>query len=341
MKARHAAIALTLGLLVSAASCGGGEPHVRESYLMGTRASVTIYGMRAARADSAAAAGLREMHRIESILSTWRADSDVSRLNAAPGGEPVSVPPEVIDVLGQAYAFSEFTGGAFDVTARPLVLLWGFQGGEAVLPSDEAIEEARRLVGWRKISFAEGDTAVILSGGATVDLAGIGKGYAVDRCAEVLRAHGVRRALVDLGGNMYAIGSPPGRDAWTIGIRDPESEQAMIGRLSIRDEAVSTSGNYENYVVIGGRRYGHIIDPRTGRPVEHVLGVTVVAATATAADALSTGMFVLGPEAAHAVVDIDPSVRAVFALPGGCFEFVGKFEGRLVMEPPAEERHND
>jgi thiamine biosynthesis lipoprotein len=342
MSMRSSPCALLIGSLVAAVSCsGGGEPYVRESYLMGTKAIVTIYGMRADRADSAAAAGMREMHRIESILSTWRPQSDLSRLNAAPGGEPVRVPSEVIEVLGQAYAFSELTGGAFDVTARPLVRLWGFQGGEPVLPTDEQIEAARRLVGWRKISFDTQGSTVTLRDGATVDVAGIGKGYAVDRCAAVLRAHGARRALVNLGGNMRAIGAPPGKNGWTIGIRDPESEADLIGRLAIRDEAVSTSGNYENFVTIDGRRYGHIIDPRTGRPVDHALAVTVVAPTATAADAFSTGMFVLGPEGSRAVALIDPSIRAVFVLPGGRIDTVGSFDGRFSMEPPGEEARSD
>ena len=333
MRYRAFGTAVLITFAAALASCGGGEePYVRESYLMGTKAIVTIYGMDPGAADSAAAAGIREMHRVESILSTWREDSDLSRLNASPGGEPVRVPPEVIDVLAQAYAFSELTGGAFDVTARPLVRLWGFQGGEAALPSDEAIEAARQLVGWRKISFDTEASTVTLLGGATVDVAGIGKGYAVDRCAEILREHGVRRALVNLGGNMYAIGTPPGRKGWTIGIRDPESGTRMIGRLVIRDEGVSTSGNYENFVTIDGKRYGHIIDPRTGHTVDHVLAVTAVAATATAADAFSTAMFVLGPEDARAVVTADPSVRAVFSLPGGGCRAIGDFGGRLEME---------
>ncbi len=223
------------------------------------------------------------------------------------------------------------TGGAFDVTARPVVKLWGFQGGEPKLPSRQEIFGALLKVGWRKIVFNAADTSIALHGGATIDLAGIGKGYAVDRCVAILRDHGAESALVDLGGNMFAIGTPPGREAWSIGIRDPEDPSGIIGKLLISNEAVATSGQYENFVVIDGKKYGHIVDPRTGQTVDHVLGVTVIAPSATESDALSTGLFVLGPEEGMSIGEDAPGVRAVFALPGDVFEFAGNFGGKIEL----------
>jgi thiamine biosynthesis lipoprotein len=220
------------------------------------------------------------------------------------------------------------------------VKLWGFQGGTPSLPSEEEIAGARALVGSEKIIWGEHSPRIGLPPGMELDLAGIAKGYAVDRCAMILRSYGVTSALVNLGGNMYAIGAPPGKESWTIGIRDPVATDAVIGSFSLRDAAVATSGNYENFVEIDGKRYGHIIDPRTGYPVDHVLSVTVVASTALEADALSTGFFVLGPDKAAEALDGLPGVRALFLMPDGdgtgfTPRPIGGFEARY---EPLEER---
>ena len=307
------------------------EPFVKQTFVMGTRGTITIYGLASEDADSAASEAIREMHRIESVMSNWKKDSEISRLNRDSGGQPVRVSSELFLLLEQAYRFSEITGGAFDVTARPIVKLWGFQGGEAKLPSETEIAGALEKVGWRKMILDAEDTTVALTDGAGIDLAGIGKGYAVDRCVWILKKHDATSALVDLGGNMFAVGAPPGREAWSIGMRDPQDPSGVIGKLLISDEAIATSGNYENFVVIEGKRYGHIVDPRIGRTVDHVLGVTVVASSATASDALSTGLFVLGPEESSLIRASVPGIRAVFALPGDVFEFVGNFGGKIEL----------
>jgi thiamine biosynthesis lipoprotein ApbE len=307
------------------------EPFVQQTFVMGTRATVTIYGMDDGLAEAAAKEALAEMHRIETVMSNWKEDSEISRLNRDSKGTPVKVSSEMLGLLLKAQKYSKFTAGAFDVTARPVVRLWGFQGGEARLPTESDIADALSRVGWRKMVIDKEDSTVALLEGAEIDLAGIGKGYAVDRSVEILKSHRVASALVDLGGNMFAIGTPPGREAWSIGIRDPEDSKGVIGKLLISDEGVATSGNYENFVVIDGKRYGHIVDPRTGSTVDHVLGVTVVARSATESDALSTALFVLGPEKSSDVHEIFPGTRAVFALPGDVFEFAGDFGGGLEL----------
>ncbi len=307
------------------------EPFVKQTFVMGTRGTITIYGLAAEDADAAASEAIREMHRIESVMSNWKENSEISRLNRDSGGQPVRVSSELFLLLEQAYRFSELTGGAFDVTAGPVVKLWGFQGGEAELPADAEIAGTLEKVGWRKMILDAEDTTVALTDGSEIDLAGIGKGYAVDRCVGILKKHGATSALVDLGGNMFAMGKPPGREAWSIGIRDPQDPSGVIGKLLINDEAVATSGNYENFVVIDGKKYGHIVDPRIGRTVDHILGVTVVAPSATASDALSTGLFVLGPEESLPICESESGVRAVFALPGDVLEFVGNFGGKIEL----------
>jgi thiamine biosynthesis lipoprotein len=221
------------------------------------------------------------------------------------------------------------TGGAFDMTVGPVVELYGLKGGEPALPTGGQLAGALEKVGWEKVLLDRADTTVTLTGGAQIDLAGIGKGYAVDRSVEILRGRGIRSALVNLGGNIYAIGTPPRREGWTIGIRDPESRDGIVGKLTICEEGVATSGNYENFVVIGEKRYGHIIDPRSGTTVDSVLGVTVISRTAMAADALSTALFVMGPEESARLALKEPTIRAVFALPGDSFRFIGEFSERF------------
>jgi thiamine biosynthesis lipoprotein len=323
---------LLLFSLITLLSCARApEPFVKQTFVMGTRGTITIYGLSDDDAEAAASDAVREMHRLEEVMSTWKEESDISKVNRTARNRPVKVSREMFILLNRAVSYSKITDGAFDVTALPVVKMWGFKGGEAKLPSNKEIFDAMMKVGWRMIVLDAVDTTVALYGGVTIDLAGIGKGFAVDRCVEILRDHGAESALIDLGGNMFAIGSPPGRDAWSIGIRDPEDSGGVIGKLFIRDEAVATSGNYENFVVIDGKKYGHIVDPRTGWTVDHVLGVTVIASTATEADAMSTGMFVLGPEKGEETGKSLPGIRVVFALPGDVFEFVGDFGEKLEL----------
>jgi thiamine biosynthesis lipoprotein len=327
---------LAAACAVSAASCARPEPYTAETFVMGTAAWVTVAGAGAAEAEEAAQEVFREFRRIESVMSAWADSSELSLLNAGAGSGPVAVSPELFALVDSSLRYSRGTFGAFDPTVRPLVLLWGFQGGEPALPSPGAIDSALALVGCDGISLDDEALAVSLPAGAQIDFAGIAKGYAVDRGAAILERRGIRRALVNLGGNIYALGSPPGGRGWRIGVRDPRGGLGTVGTILLADAAVATSGNYENFVEIDGRRYGHIIDPRTGRTVDGVLSVTVAAPTALAADALSTGFFVLGPvEAARALSSFE-GVAALFALPNGVrieYKVLGEFGRRLVLDP--------
>jgi thiamine biosynthesis lipoprotein len=167
-----------------------------------------------------------------------------------------------------------------------------------------------------------------------IDHAGIAKGYAVYRCVAGIKELGARKALVNIGGNIYAMGTAPGENGWKIGIRDPKGGLNTVGSLLLRDEAVATSGNYENFVEIDGTRYGHIIDPRTGQPVSDVLSVTVIAPSGLASDALSTGLFVLGFERSAEAIALLRRVKALYALPGNAgmvYKGIGDFNGTLTI----------
>ena len=322
-------------ILILSAACAPRETYTKETFVMGTKAWVTIAGMSDRDAERAAQAAFREMYRIESVMSTWRPSSEISRLNAGANGTPFAASSELYSLIDSSFFYSRATSGAFDVTVRPLVRLWGFQGGTAKLPSDGEIARAMSLVGFEKVALDPSRSTITLPPGIEIDLAGIAKGYAVDRCVAALAGLGVRNALVNIGGNIYAMGAPTGEKGWRIGVRDPKGGLETVGTLFLRDEAVATSGNYENFAEIEGRRYGHIIDPRTGRPVSRVLSVTVVAPTGLASDALSTGLFVLGPDHARAVAKRLAGVAALFALAddrGIAYHSVGDIDRRLTLE---------
>lgn len=336
MKGRlNISLATAAALLAAAAalnSCSAEKPYTRDTYVMGTRAVITIYGMDEEAAGAAASAALHELHRVESVMSAWAEESEISHLNDASGGGPFELSEELYSMIERSIGFSDITDGAFDITSGPLIALWGFRGGEPSVPEKEQIDSVLALTGSRRIELDREKRTVTLPPGMRLDLGGIGKGYAVDRCAEILRSMGAHSALINLGGNMYALGSPEGREYWSIGIRDPRGGDSVVGKLLLRDEAVATSGNYENFVIMEGKTYGHIIDPRTGLTAAGLLSVTVVAPTAIEADALSTGMFVLGLEDSAPIIELNPSIRAVFALDDDSFQLIGMFGKTLVLD---------
>lgn len=321
--------------LVLAPSCAKEEPFVKETFVMGTVAWITIHGQSEHEAAGAAEEAIRELHRIEAMMSNWKKDSELSRLNRESNGKPYDISRELYHVLERSIYYSHLTAGAFDITARPLVQLWGFQGGRAHLPDAQEIEHTMSRVGYGKIMLDNESTSIIMPPGMELDLAGIAKGYGVDRAVALLKERGVQSALVNLGGNIYALGAPPGERGWSVGIRDPHGGREAVGSLLLSDEAVSTSGNYENYVEIEGVIYGHIIDPRAGRPISHILSVTVVAPTALEADALSTGFFVLGPESGERVLELLRNVGTLYAVPNGegiIYRRIGDFGDRLTLD---------
>jgi thiamine biosynthesis lipoprotein len=333
--AQRLSISALCATALIAASCARGEPYTKETYVMGTKAWVTVAGMNRREAERAASQAFREMYRIESVMSNWRSRSEISRLNAEADSTPVAVSKELFALIDSSVHYSRATFGAFDITVRPLMTLWGFQGGRGNPPSADELAHALTLVGYEKIALDPSKETIALPAGMELDLAGVAKGYAVDRCVSVLTAFGARNALVNIGGNIYALGEAPGARGWTIGIRDPKGGLGTVGSILLSNEAVATSGDYENFVDISGKRYGHIIDPRTGEPATGVLSVTVVAPTGLESDALSTGLFVLGPERAREAASALGGVKALFALPeddGIRYDTLGYFAGRLSLK---------
>ncbi|MBN1916903.1 MAG: FAD:protein FMN transferase [Verrucomicrobia bacterium] len=256
---------------------------------------------------------------VDRLMSTWKPDSEISRLNRAKPKEWVELSPETYEVLVLAVEVSKQAEGAFDITVGPLVDLWGFGPKSPALPtkvpSDEAIADAIANVGHEHIVIdANSKRAYRDTEGVEVDLGGIAKGYAVDQVLKALQAKGIKDALVEIGGETAAIGLTETRDPWLIGIRHPNRTRELLTTIELKDAAIATSGDYFNVYELRGRLYSHIIDPRMGKPItNNVCSVTVIAKTCAYADALATGLMVLGPDKGLKLVESLKGVEAIFA----------------------------
>jgi thiamine biosynthesis lipoprotein len=316
---RRLACATVAAWLALARAADSGEPRV-VSYpgrTMGTYSNVTLV-----TGDSAASAEVARLAhatfaREDSLMSNWTTTSEVARINREAYGQTVRVEPEVAGVIAYSLEVWRASQHAFDITVEPLIRAWGFLGGKPHVPSDAEIASAFRRVGANHVRFdPRARTIRFDRAGVQIDLGGIAKGYAVHAVAESIRAHGIRDALVDLSGNMDAIGHPPGAPYWRIGIRDPRDRMPFFAHLDLSDQGVSTSADYEQFVSANGKRYGHIMDPRTGRPAEGLLAVTVVAKNGYVTDAWDTPLFALGAAAARRVAKAREDIAAVIVEPG-------------------------
>jgi thiamine biosynthesis lipoprotein len=314
--ARAAAAAFSGVLLLAAAGCSRRQETASESWqAMGTVVSLTLAGPERDRVRPLADGLKSAMAGMESRWSLYDPKSEVCVLAAGAGKASAQISPDTEEVLRLAIRYAEVSGGAFDPTVAPLVRMWGFSGGELPkrLPTDAAVAAARARVGYARLAVGKG-VARLADPGMTVDLGGIAKGYAADLCCERMEDLGVRRAMVNVGGNIRVMGPAALGRPWRIGIRNPFDRDTIVGVIELpAGMAVATSGNYERFVTIGGRRYAHILDPRTGRPVEGMAAVTVIARTAVEADAMSTALFVLGPgpRSAEALARL-PGCHALF-----------------------------
>lgn len=247
----------------------------------------------------------------EAKYSRFRSDSLISRINAAAGGGWIEIDTETEQLFSLCDSLQILTQGILDPTALPLIRLWNYKAESPRIPSDAEVAEARALVGWSKVQRAPGRVALPRRGMA-LDLGGFGKEYAVDIVAQIGVEYGLSSVLVDFGHDLRALGQPPGRPAWHIGLEDPRNPGSTAGSIAVKGKGVASSGDYLRGYTVGGRRYGHIIDPRTGRPVANgCRQATVVAATCLQAGALSTTAFVLGVPAALQFVQSCPGAEAL------------------------------
>ena len=291
---------------------------VEESrYAMGSLYVIEAWGEDRERLQKVLTEALDEVDRLDRLLSHYKSESELSRVNREAWPGPVKADPELFDLLEASLGYSQASAGAFDITVGPLMRAWGFFRGEGRYPTDPERLEARASIGYRKVRldrFAR--TVTFTHRGVEFDLGGIGKGYAVDRAGAILRRAGVNSALISAGGSsILAIGHPPGQSAWTVSLQDPYGLGSPAHEVQLRDEALSVSGSAEKFFVLNGRRYSHIMDPRTGHPVESVLSVAVISQTGTDGDALDNAFFVLGPGRTRALKRRYPVREVIFFLP--------------------------
>lgn len=291
------------------ASCGSVKEESRDIFCMDTIMSIKVYGDNGGEAIDTAE---NELKRLERIFDRGSAESDVYAVNN--GGTEVCADTE--SVIKTALEVSRETDGAFDITVSPIMDMWGFYGGNYKVPDDEALKKALGSVGYRNVFVENGTVSVINN--AKIDLGGIGKGYASDRICEILRERGVSSAMINLGGNVYALGEKPDGGKWRVGIANPYNSGESYLTLDVSDTAVVTSGSYQRYFESGGERYHHIIDPHTGMPADNgVKSVTIVCKSGARADALSTALFVMGREKAVEFLENNPEIGAVIITEDG------------------------
>jgi thiamine biosynthesis lipoprotein len=285
---------------VFTATAWGGEPApdpilvTEERALMGTQVIVKALDTDRKRLDRAVSAAFDEVWRLERLMSNFMPDTELSRINQQAGKAPVRVSQELFDLLKRSLEFSEITGGTFDISFASVGKLWNFRTG--LLPEPADVKAQLPFVDYRKIQLDEKETSVFLPfRQMEIGLGGIGKGYAMDRAMAVLAAHGIHNAIVMAGGDTLIRGKK-GEELWRIGLRDPDKKDGVLAVLPLEDQAISTSGDYERFFIKDGVRYHHILDPRTGYPARLCRSVTVLARDATTSDALTKGVFILGPQ---------------------------------------------
>lgn len=289
---------------------------------------------------SAFEAAIGEIQRLEELMTTWREDAQLSRVNAAAGKEPVKVDAETLFVVEESLKTSVLSKGTFDITFESLHGLWKFdQDLDPTPPSPAAIKARLPNVDYRfvKIDVAA-QTIFITKAGTKLSLGGIAKGYGVDRAAKVLKAAGVEAFYAQAGGDLLTAGKKPDGSEWSAGVRDPRGpDGSYFAILPVTDHAFSTAGDYERAYVVGGKRYHHIIDPRTGYPATLCRSVTIWAKTALQADAIDDAVFILGPEKGMALVETLDDVGAVIVDAKNNVWISKRLQGLLkIVRPPSE-----
>jgi thiamine biosynthesis lipoprotein len=282
----------------------------RKKYAMGTVFEIAAYGLSPARTSLAIDKAFREVIRLDHVMSDYIPSSDLSRINRTAHYRAEPVPADLYHVIRQSLTYSRLSAGEFDITVGPLARMWKAEVRDGTVPSRAKEEKLRRCVGWRKVALVPPDRVEFHSPCLAIDLGAIGKGYAVDRAAAVLRSNGIERALISAGGStIYAMGSPPGRPAWVIHLRDPSGK--LSPEVSLNGNSVSTSEQTRE-PEHGSPPFGHIIDPAKGVPVKTAYSVSVVAGSATASDALSTTLLLMGPGRGKSLVRKLPKVAALW-----------------------------
>jgi thiamine biosynthesis lipoprotein len=279
---------------------GGSAEVSRSTYAMGTQVSIHAFGENTRHVHAAITKAFERLHYLDSMWSIYKSGSDFSRINASAGERAIPVTQETVSLLQAGVTFSETTGGLFDCTIEPLMRLWGFRNENKTLrhaPSDKNIAAALELVGSQNIYLNPSESmAGLRRTNASIDPGGFAVGYAVDSMVDILRREGIESSLINHSGDIYALGAPPESAGWQIAIPSPTDINEPMQSLSLSNQAISTSGSYNSYVLCDGERYGHIIETLRGTPAMRFSSLSVVADTSLEADVFSTAWFCADPD---------------------------------------------
>jgi thiamine biosynthesis lipoprotein len=278
---------------------------------MDTITTITVVSPSKEKANEAIDGGFNEIKRLEHLLNYFSPDSEISAINRSSGIRPVKVSRDTLDIVKTSLEIAKATGGAFNPTIGPVIRLWKFsrQNKEHSIPQAELIKDALRLIDYKKVRINEETSEIYLEvKGMELDLGGIAKGYAADRAIEVIKGMGVKAALVAVAGDIKGFGVRPNGKPWHIGIQDPrplvDKPESVFATLYLKDMAISTSGDYQRFFIKDGKRYHHIIDPKTGYPAESsIISASVIADSGFMTDGLSTAIFIFPPNKAVALLE--------------------------------------
>ena len=286
-----------LVLLLSNTISFGQQIFKKKQSLLGSPFEITVVANDSIQGNQFTDMAIGEVKRIENLISDWIPTSQISKVNQNAGISPIQVDKEVYDLVERATKISKLTSGAFDISYASMDKIWKFDGSMTTMPSEEAIKKSVEKVGYQNIILNSKDTTIFLKNkGMKLGLGGIGQGYIADKIKILLQEKGCKSGLVNVSGDINTWGKQPDGKLWTVGIVNPMNKNKVFATFPLDDSAVETSGNYEKYVTFNGKRYSHIIDPRTGYPATGIISVSVFAKQTEIADALATGIFVMGVE---------------------------------------------
>lgn len=329
----------TVVLVVWLASREGGysEPkgtyHSPTVFAMDTTLDLTVQGRSTAQAKADTDAAVALAHKIEGETSRFKPRSDVEKINAQAGVAPVKVSDDTYRIIEESLKYSRLTGGAFDITVAPLVKLWGFYDQKYRVPAADEVARAKSLVDYRKVQLDPVNKTVMLADkGMQIDLGGVAKGYAVGELSQMLKARGVRHALVNFGGAVGAVGNRVDGKDWVVGIKDPRGTSGeIIGQLNLKDGFVSTSGDYERFFIKDGKRYFHIFDPATGYNPQNAMSTTVAGPSGMDADILSK-IIVMGQQRAMEFMKTQPEFQGLFIDGAGKVYLTPQFKSKNAVD---------
>ncbi|MEK8179929.1 FAD:protein FMN transferase [Flavobacterium buctense] len=286
--------------------------HKRKVSLLGSPFEITVVANDTVQANQYEDMAIAEVKRIENLISDWIPTTPLSQINQNAGKQAVKVPLELIELIERSIKISKLTDGAFDISYASMDRIWKFDGSMKEMPSPEAIKKSVEKVGYENIIIDKEQQTVFLKlEGMKLGMGGIGQGYIADKVKAHLIANGCAAGLVNISGDISTWGKQPTGEQWKVGIKNPMNKNKIFATFPLEDTAVETSGSYEKYVTFNGKRYSHIIDTRTGYPASGLISVSVFAKTTELADALATGVFVLGKEVGMNLVNQLPGIGCI------------------------------